>query len=301
MKIQQIRYFIALAEELNFHRAAERLSISQPPLSHAIRQLEEHIGTALFKRTTKSVALTAAGVALYPEALRLLALLDQACKTTLAVGQGLKGHMTIGFVGGMLFRGVPEAIHAFNQESEHAQISLREMSSADQLHALQHEQLSAGFLHAGKLTSELQSITISEEPFVVCLPKNHRLAIVEVIDLSALAQEDMIIFARDASPTYYDSVISLCAAANFSPTIRHNVRHWLTAVLMVSKGLGVALVPQGFMQTSLAGVSFVQIKNIAGVSRSQLVWKAENDDPTLVSFIQYFLDRMSAGQQSVRA
>lgn len=291
MDLRQIRYFVALAEELHFHRAAERLSISQPPLSLAIRQLEDDLGTALFKRTTKSVSLTAAGVEFYQEALRLLALLDQACKNTRAVGDGLKGQVTVGFVGGMLLRGIPETILKFNQENAYTQIGLQEMSSANQIQALLHGQLSAGFLHASALPQGLESVLISSEPFVLCLNAKHPFANKLSVHLSALANEDMIIFSREASPSYYDSVISMCASANFSPNVRHNVTHWLTALLMVSKGLGVAVVPQAFVKSGMTGVKFVKLKGGTGVSLAHFSWKKNNGHPALTSFINFVLQK----------
>ncbi|UUX93992.1 LysR family transcriptional regulator [Aquabacterium sp. J223] len=287
MELRQLKYFVALAEELHFRRAAARLSMSQPPLSSAIKQVEEELGTRLFERNTKVVSLTPAGAAFYPEALKVLAQLEQACATTRDVGAGKRGQLRIGFVGGMLLRGIPEAVSRHDQEARNVTISLREMSSAEQLYAIAHGQLAAGFLHAGVLPADLDSLVIRSERFVACLPADHPCAAQPHLDLKQLSGEDMVLFARDASPSYYDSVVALCAAAGFSPRVRHEVTHWLTALVLVSRGAGVAVVPDAFVNAGLQGVRYVALRPSQTRSIAYLVWKRGGTDPALLEFVAY--------------
>ncbi|MGZ9982287.1 LysR substrate-binding domain-containing protein [Bordetella bronchiseptica] len=291
MDLRQLKYFVALAEELHFRRAAARLSISQPPLSHAIKLLEEELGTALFERTTKSVALTSAGQAFYPEALKVLAQLQAACAVTREVGAGKRGHLRIGFVGGMLLRGLPEIVRDYAQRNPEVIVTLHETSSAEQAKAIARGQLSAGFLHAGLLAPELEGQVIRDEPFVACVPRDHRLAGRRVIDVRQLAGEDMVLFARDVSPGYYDSVIALCMDAGFSPRIRHEVAHWLTALLLISRGGGVALVPDPFVDAGLDGVRYLRLKACDSRSYAHFAWKRDASDPLLREFVAFALRR----------
>lgn len=287
MELRQLKYFIALAEELHFRRAAARLSMSQPPLSSAIKQLEAELGTTLFERNTKMVSLTTAGAAFYPEALKVLAQLELACATTREVGAGNRGKLRVGFVGGMLLRGIPEAISHYGREATGVTVSLREMNSADQIYAITHGQLAAGFLHAGVLPADLETLIIRSEPFVACLPSDHPRAHQRELDLHHLALEDMILFARDASPSYYDSVIALCAAAGFSPRVRHEVTHWLTALVLIARGAGVAIVPNTFVNAGLQGVRYVALEASVTKSIAYFVWKRGSTDPALLEFVAY--------------
>lgn len=292
MELRHLKYFIALAEELHFHRAADRLAISQPPLSTAIKQLEEELGTALFLRSTKAVALTSAGAAFYPEAVRLLGQLEAACEVARDVGAGRRGLLKLGFVGGMVLRGLPETLEQYRDEVNGVTVSLREMSSADQISAIAHGQLAGGFLHAGVLPAGLQSMVIGDEPFVVCVPDKHPLGLQRRVATRDLSGEDMILFARDVSPGYYDSVTALCGEAGFSPRVRHHVTHWLTALLLISRGVGIAILPDAFRNVSMDGIRFLDLTPSKVRSVAYFVWAQSSDDPALQEFVGYARERL---------
>lgn len=293
MDLRLLRYFIALAEELHFSRAAERLAISQPPLSIAIKQLESELGVALFKRSSKAVSLTQAGSTLYPQALKVIAQLDIAWETARDVGLGRRGRLVVGFVGGMLLRGLPELVRAYESLHPHITIVLREMGSADQILALTRGQLNLGFLHANALPAELDSVVVGDEAFVACLPEDHPLAHRRSIRASDLRDENIVLFSRDISPNYYDSVISLCSSAGFSPRVHHHVTHWLTALVLVSRNAGVALVPDAFVQAELRGVRYVRLNDSSARSLAQCAWKRAAQDPTEAGFVSYVRQRCS--------
>jgi len=292
MELRHLKYFVALAEELHFHRAADRLAISQPPLSTAIKQLEEELGTALFQRSTKAVALTSAGAAFYPEAMRLLGQLESACEVARDVGAGRRGLLKLGFVGGMVLRGLPETLEQYRDEVNGVTVSLREMSSADQVAAIAHGQLAGGFLHSGVLPAGLDSMVIGDESFVVCVPEKHPLGRLCRIATGDLSDEDMILFTRDVSPGYYDSVTALCGEAGFSPRVRHHVTHWLTALLLISRGVGIAILPDAFRNVSMDGIRFLDLTPSKVRSVAYFVWARSSDDPALQRFVRYARERL---------
>lgn len=294
MDIRRLRYFIALAEELHFRRAAARLAISQPPLSMAIKQLEEEMGTPLFERNTKMVALTAAGAAFYPEALKVLAQLDLARTVTRRVAAGEKGVLRLGFVGGMLMRRMPEVVQDYIAEHPGVAIFLQEQSSTAQVRSIMSGHLSGGFLHLGHSATELDILPICDEPFVCCVGASSRLARGKTVDLFQLRNEQFVMFARDISPGYYDTVLSMCARAGFSPDIRYDVTHWMTAVALVSKGIGVALVPQSFEELGIGGVHFTRLRDETTRSIAHFAWNRRTADPALTTFVRFLADRTSA-------
>jgi DNA-binding transcriptional LysR family regulator len=294
MELRHIRNFLVLAEELHFGRAAYRLSMTQPPLSIAIKQLEEELGVSLLLRTSKSVALTSAGVTFYAHAQKLLAQLEAACTVTKEVGQGGRGRLNVGFVGGMLLRGVPHIVSEYDRLQTGVTIGLKELGSADQVSALLRGQLSAGFLHATAVPPELDAVVIRSEPFVACLPESHPLSKRPTLDVRELQNEDMVLFSRVASPGYYDSVIALCVASGFSPVVRHEVMNWFTAVMLVSRGGGVAIVPAAFSATEMRGVRFVPLALTTTQSIAYFAWKRDDSDAAQRAFIDFVCKRFKA-------
>lgn len=285
MDIRQIRYFVALAEELHFRRAAARLSISQPPLSAAIKALEQELGVALFHRNSKRVIATASGIAFYPEALKVLAQVASASSVARQAGSGLQGRLELGFVAGMILRGLPELLKSYGEAHRGVDVTLREMSSVTQLQAISSGQLEGGFLHFIGLSPLMESLVVRSESFVCCLPLGHPLSGASTINVGDLANECLVMFARDISPGYFDSVIALCEEAGFSPILQHQVTHWLSAVLLVSRGMGVALLPEAYQACAVAGVTFVPIQP-PKCSLAHFVWKVGNANPVLGGFVR---------------
>lgn len=243
MELKQLRYFVAVAEELHFGRAARRLFISQPALSFDIRKFEAQLGVQLLERTNKAVTLTNAGYVLLEEARRLLEQADEVRRIAARSAHGLAGRLRIGFVNSMLYRGLPAAVRRFEADHPAVEVVLREMNTIEQVHALQRFHIDLGFAHWGRFPAEVQSETLFSEPFLCCLPAGHALARKRRIDLALLAREPFILFPRSVSPHYHDQIIATCVEAGFSPQIRHEARLWQTVVTMVEFGMGVALVP----------------------------------------------------------
>ena len=286
MKLHQLRYFAVLAEELHFGRAAERLAITQPPLSSGIKALEEELGVRLFERSSKHVALTAAGQAYLAEVRVVLDRVASAAETARAVDAGLEGRLDIGFTGSMVYRDMPRIVRAFGTRAPGIEVNLREMSSSEQIDALLRHQLHAGFVNASAVPPRLACRPLVPDHFVCCLPDGHTLAQAAAVALPALAHESFVMFARDVAPANYDNVIALFQRAGIHPRTRHAARQWLTVVSLVALGMGVALVPASLAQAGVQGVRFVPLSGLQHPAVGVLAWHEDGDTPALRVFLE---------------
>ena len=273
MEFRHLRYFLVLAEELHFGRAARRLNISQPPLSFNIKQLEASLGVELFTRNSHGVRLTPAGEAFRKSAQRVLAEAGAAALQVREVAAGVTSRVRIGFVGSMLFRGMPERLGEFQAAHPQVQVELAELNSAEQLEALARGAIDLGFVHTDRIAGDLQHALYMSEPFVCCLPAGHAAAQGEVLAPSLLKGVPLVLFSRGASPDYYERVVALCNLIGWDPLVRHEVRHWLSVVALVRKGMGVALVPRALMDSGVAAVVFRALPESPVRSEVHLVWR----------------------------
>lgn len=285
MEFRHLRYFLALAEELHFGRAAKRLSISQPPLSLNIQQLEASVGAQLFVRNSREVRLTAAGQAFVPKARGLLDQAIEAARHARDVQQGLVGHLHIGFVGAMLYRGLPQMLRQFEVNHPSLQVSLHELNSQDQLTALTQDRLDLGFVHTTRVPPQLSRILVASQPFVCCLPVSHRLAKKRRLSLAQLQGEPFAMVSRAVSPDYHERLISLCTGAGFHPDIRYELRHWLSVVSLVSQGLGVALVPEALQASRLPDTVFIPLASESTPYDTYCLWKTARDHAAMEAFL----------------
>ena len=274
MKLHALRYFVVLAEELHFGRAAQRLAITQPPLSAAIQQLESELGVRLLDRNPKRVLLTPAGSAFLGEARQVLAGVDRAAETARAVAGGQRGRLDVGVTGSMAYRDVPRIVRAFQQQWPEIELTLRELSTVEQLDALLHGQLHAGFVNAATVPAPLAALALPAETLVACLPAGHALAGQARLDLRVLAYEAFVMFARDVAPAHHDHVVATFSRAGIHPRMVHAARQWLTVVALVAGGLGVALVPASVARSGAAGVRFVPLAQPATLGVGLLAWSA---------------------------
>jgi DNA-binding transcriptional LysR family regulator len=286
MDLRHLRYFVAVAEELHFGKAAKRLSISQPPLSFAIRQLEEELEAKLLERDSKKVVLTSAGEAFLAEVRHLLAEVGEAKEVARRVARGSAGRLRVGFMGSMLYRGLPELVTSYRAAFPKVMVTFAELNSAEQLDAVLHGRLDVGFVHANRVPEGLEGMQVAGEPFVACLPEEHPLARVKRLDLRELANEPFVLFARAASPAYYETVIGLCVASGFQPDVRYEARNWLTVVGLVTKGMGVAVVPKAISASGMRGSRFVPLRACSVLSNSWCVWNPRRQVPPLAVFLQ---------------
>lgn len=285
MEFRHLRYFLVLAEELHFGRAAQRLAITQPPLSLNIQQLEASVGAQLFTRNSRGVQLTAAGQAFVPAARALLDQASQAAREARDVSQGLVGSLQIGFVGTALYRGLPGILKSFGAAHPRLRLVLREMSSSEQLIDLRHERLDVGFVHTTHVPAGFSQILLSSQPFVACLPAGHALARHKRLPLARLQGEPFAMVSRAVSPDYHERFLSLCADAGFAPEIRYELRHWLSVVSLVAQGLAVALVPAAMQQAGLPGAVFVPLNTDTPSYDTHCLWTTDRSPAALSAFL----------------
>lgn len=271
MELRHLRYFTVLAEELHFGRAAKRLHITQPPLSFNIKQLETQLGVRLFERGAGGVKLTPAGESFRRSAQMLLAEADQAARRARDVAAGVTTRVRIGFVGSMLFRGLPEQLARFQASHPTVQTELQELNSAEQVEAFARGRLDLGFLHTTRMPAELTHSLYMSEPFMLCTP--HRPGSrSRVPTLQQLARQPFVIFARGVSPDYYERVMGVSDRLGLDPQVRHEVRHWLSVVALVSRGTGYALVPQALSDSGVSGVRFSPLPETQIRSEVFMAW-----------------------------
>lgn len=240
--LRRLRYFVTVADELHFGRAAKRLHISQPPLSQQIRRLEWELGVELFRRNRRGVSLTAAGRLLLEGARPLLA---EAERLERLVGQAPgAGILRVGFVSSAAYELLPRILRAFLLGQPRVEFSLHEATTTEQVEALVDERIDVGLVrppvrHVGV---ELKSL-VSERLFAA-LPDTHGLAVRRTIHLSALAEESFVFFPRSVGESLYEDVFAVCRRAGFSPRVIQEAAEMQTVVSLVSAGIGVSLVPE---------------------------------------------------------
>lgn len=286
MKLHFLRYFVVLAEELHFGRAAQRLSMTQPPLSTAIRALEDELGVQLFVRDSKHVELTRAGQAFLGEARHILERVQRASSVAALAARGISGRLEVGVTGSLVYREIPRIVHAYSRAMPEVDVVLREMSTADQLDELARGRLDLGFLNAGTVPGALRALALAEDEFVLCLPEQHPLGHRRKVALRDLQQEQFVMFSREVAPANHDHVIAIFARAGIHPRTVHAARQWLTVIAMVAHGLGVSIVPRSLARSRLQGVRFVRIAGESVGSPASLVWNPERLSPAARSLIE---------------
>lgn len=188
--------------------------------------------------------------------------------------------------GSLIYRETPRIIAAFAVAMPGVEVTLREIGTSEQVQALLHGELQAGFINAGAAPPPLQSMALRSDRFVVCLPTAHPLANAKTIQMWEMAQERFVMFARDVAPANYDNVIAIFSRAGIHPRTSHAVRHWLTIIAMIANGLGVSLVPESLTQSGVKGVRFIPIEDKDALTPALLVWNPSHTSAALESFIK---------------
>ncbi|HEY0171929.1 MAG TPA: LysR substrate-binding domain-containing protein [Pyrinomonadaceae bacterium] len=256
IELRHLRYFAAVAEELHFGRAAERIGIAQPPLSQQIKSLEELVGYPLFERRPQ-VRLTTAGEALLEVARRTLAQVEEGLELTRRAGRGEAGKISVGFAASILTTALPEILRTYREQYPGVELRLRELSSAAQAAALADGSIDVGFVREAVVQgSDLVCEPILREEFVAVLPPSHSLAEREQLPLGDMAGEPFVHFPRAVAPALYDQIADACRRAGFRPRVVQEAQEWLTILGLVEAGLGVSLVPASFRRLRWGGVQY---------------------------------------------
>ncbi len=284
IELRHFRYFVAVAEELHFGRAAARLHIAQPPLSQQIQKLEGLVGHALFTRTSRAVRLTAAGEALLDRARRTLGKVEEDVETARSAGRGELGSLTVGFIGSAMLTALPDILGRYRGEYPQVNLRLRERYTAGVIEMLQDGTADVGFLRDGDPTKGLALEEVWSEPYVVGLPRNHRLARATSIVASQLRDEPFVLFPREMGHRAYDTTISLCEQRGFRPQVVQEAPQWLTILRLVGAGWGVTLAPACVAPLAPPTAVCRRLRGAGARSRVELAYREGDDRAILTAF-----------------
>lgn len=290
IELRQLRHFVAVAEEMHFGRAAQRLHMTQPPLSQSIQALESMLGTPLFARTSRSVTLTPAGAALLPHARQLLhdvlALPDLAQRAA----AGESGRLSLAFVSTADYSVLPPFLHRFRAAYPQVQIELREATSDLQLEALEQGEIDVGLLIPplpDRMKEVLAYRPVLSEPLVLAAPDDApALQSPGALPLRAVADMPLIIFPRRIAPAFHDAILGCFHDAGLTPRIGQEAIQMQTIVGLVSAGMGIALVPQSVSNLKRPGVTYRPLAGTTALIETGLAWRRDNPSPVLHAFLE---------------
>lgn len=301
MDLRQFRYFVAVAEERHFGRAAQRLSMTQPPLSQQIRALEASLGAPLFVRTNRSVELTAVGRQLLPEVRRILADADALPALAQGLAHGEVGTLSLGFVSTADYGILPPLLREFGERYPRVRLQLLEATSDVQVEALMDGRIDAGLFIPpvpARYANELSYLPIVREPLMLALPAGrHRdadnapSAGSDVqpgapVSLADFTDEPLVIFPRRVAPAFYDIIMGCYAALGLTPRVGQEAIQMQTIVSLVSAGMGVALVPQSLCHLRRTGVTYRALRETSALIETGLLWRTAEVTPVLEGFLE---------------
>nr|WP_263323142.1 LysR substrate-binding domain-containing protein [Neobacillus sp. Marseille-Q6967] len=290
MELRHIRYFVALAEELNFRRASERLHIAQPPLSRQIQQLEEEVGVRLFYRTNRRVELTHAGKAFLEKAYQMLDLVEEACDTARMSARAEHGKLVIGFTG--TGENILPIVQKYRAMYPSVNLDLQLMGTTAQIHALHGKKIDVGLLTPPVNSEQLNVKNYMHVPIQAMLPEKHPLAMKGgPISITDLANESFVITPRVIGPGFYDVVTKICHQAGFSPKITVETHDIQTVISLVSMGMGVSLSAKCHTQNT--GVVFRELVDTSTTLDLAVAYRHDEKSEVLHSFLDMFFDYYS--------
>jgi DNA-binding transcriptional LysR family regulator len=288
VELRHLRYFVAVADELSFSRAAERLQIAQPPLSQQIQALEAELGVQLFNRKKRPIHLTEAGQALLEEARSTLANLEQAIHKTQRIHQGELDHLTVGFTSSMANGVLPNILRTFRQHYPETNLILREASSGSQIQGLRDHQTDIIFAYRTPAlieANDLEVTLLSEETLVAVLPQHHPLTTQSTISLIDLADKEFVMPLRSVVSGLSEQIYALCAQAGFVPQVAQEAIFMVTILGLVAGEMGISILPSSVQNLRREGVTYRQIQEEAIANPLTIVWRQGHLSPILQQFI----------------
>jgi len=296
MELRHLRYFVAVAEELHFSRAALRLHIGQPPLSQQIQALEKEVGAQLLERSKRWVRLTQAGKLFLGDARKILALSEQAVETARRASKGEVGELRVGFTSSMPFTvTLQQVVNLYRQRYPHVTLSLQEMPSVRQIEAIAQRNLDLGFIRPPEveIPNGVSALTLRHDPLLLVAPSEHRLARKNSVQLSELAGEAFVMYSRDVGTGLHAQILRLCRQAGFEPHIVQEAREASTIIGLVAAGCGVSILPESFQCIQMDGVCYRSIANPDAITALMLVTRSGDSTPLIESFFQLALEASS--------
>lgn len=286
MELRHLRYFVTVAEELHFSRAARRLHLSQPPLSMQIKALEEELGVMLLLRNQRHVALTSAGEVFLKEAREILTRLDGAAEAARRAARGETGDLRVGFITIADYNVLPTILQRFRSSSPDIRLVLQEATTDIQLRELMDARMDVGFVLSPVHEDRLEVLPLLQEPLLAALPESHPAARARgPISLKRLADWPFILFPRHMATGLYDDIIGFCRQAGFSPRVEQEAVQMQTIVSLVSVGLGVALIPASLRHLGRTGVVYKSLRERSPMTEVALAWRTADTRPTTMRFL----------------
>ena len=289
MELRHLRYFLAVAEEEHYRRAADRLRIAQPALSRQIQDLEEELGFKLFQRLPRGVKLSTAGKSFLQDARDILRQLDEAANRGDRISKGLSGTLRLGFTQAMAWHGlVPESFLRFRQAQPDVQLQINALSSLKQIEAIRSGRIDAGFIYTTSKQEEqgLAQLHVASHKLLLAIHKDHPLARLKTVRLRNLQDVPFVWPPRHLAPEYYDAIMLACARGELkSPRIVQSANDYLTTLSLVSCGLGVAFVVETAPWFCPAGVSLLPVNDLDFTLRVFLVWREDDHSTLLHNFL----------------
>ena len=243
IELRHLRYFVAVAEELHFGRAALHLHIAQPPLSQQIRRLEEMVGYPLLVHTSRAVKLTEPGAALLERAKRTLQRVSEDIALTRRVGLGETGSLRVGFIGSGMQTQLPAVLGEYRRRYPGVELRLQETSTSQLIESIRDGSVDVGFLRDGGPVDDLMVNPLLEEKFIAIVPRHHHLSRLSTVRVIQLRDEPFVFFPKSAGPTAWNRTMNLCEEQGFQARIVQEAPHWVTVVSLVGAGLGVTIAP----------------------------------------------------------
>lgn len=284
IELRHLEYFRTLAETLHFGRAAERLHISQPPLSRQIALLEEELGVKLFDRSSRRVELTDAGQRFYLDTATVFAAFEQAKRNALAAARGEAGELSVGFMMSTAYSVTPAITRRYAALYPQVTLKLTETLPMDLAADISSGQKDVAIMYRPQDCTGLETASVYSEEMMLVLPPGHPLLVHEVVEPMQLAGEPFIIVPRHIAPALHDMIVNYCLQHGVTPTVAMEVNLQQTIVNLVGEGMGVAIVPRSMRNMRLATTTFRPLKN-APMIEVVAVWKHDNHNPCINAFI----------------
>ena len=285
IELRHLRYFVAVAEELHFGRAARRLGIAQPPLSLQIQRLEAELGVSLFDRTSRRVELTAAGHSLLEDGKRVIEDFYSAAEAARRAARGETGSLSVAFAASLISLSLPKIIRRFREEFPDVRLELRELSTGSQIAALRAGELDIGFLREPPADDAFVTETVMRERLLLAISKRHPLASRKRLRLIDVANEDFVLFPRDLAPGLHANVLAMCAQAGVQPRIVQTCRELYTTISLVEADLGVTIIPETVRKMGSHAVRYFPLTSPLAWTRIDAAWRPDNPSPIIPAFL----------------
>ncbi len=285
LEFRHFRYFLAVAEDLHFRKAAERLYISQPGLSRQIKQMEDSLGISLFERHNRKVELTKAGKYLQKELAGSFIRFDELLEHAKLLNDGIDGNLKLGYVGSAMQKAIPEILMQFRKKHPNVLFSLKEMDNTKQIQGLLNQEIDIGFVRLERVPRGLEIYPVLEDTFSLVLPKSHKIDEQNFKGLSQFKDDPFILFDASYSESYYEKVMQIFDDSGFSPLVSHNTVNASSIYRLVENSFGISIVPTSLKFGFNMEIKFIELKDIPQRTTLRIVWNNMNTNPVLQNIL----------------